>query len=107
MEKTKTLCPFMSRVLVLQSKAEFHTVDCAKEKCELWKGRCTVGSKAIASYRWVAVMDEFTCGHCAAHHDTVFDRSQLSELSPDGLPPLHGKDESHPLACRCVIEEEA
>ena len=103
--KTKTLCPFMSRVLVLRSKAEFHTVDCAKEKCELWKGKCTMGSKASASYRWVAVMDTYTCGQCAAHHDLIFDQSQINALSLDELPPLHGKDASHPFVCRCVIKK--
>lgn len=112
MEKVKTFCPFMSRVLVLQSKAELHTVDCAKEACELWideEGRCAMGSKATkktVSYRWVAVCDEFTCDGCAALHDTVFDQSQINALSTDGLlPPLHDKDDDHPLACRCVMEE--
>lgn len=113
MTENKRLCPFMSRVIVLQSKAEFHTVACGKETCELWvreEDRCAMGSKATKTkktvfYRWVAVMDMYTCDECKARHNTIFDQSQINALSTDGLlPPLHDEDD-HLLACRCVIEK--
>jgi len=104
-KKNKTICPFMSHVLVLQSKAELHTVDCAKETCELWNNGCTMRSKTTETtelYRWVAVMDEFTCNECAALHGMTFNLSQKNVLLH---PPLHDEDGKHSCACRCSIEK--